>query len=490
MYTREQVKAITDKVINMAGTDAEVQFTGGERSGTRWANSSITTNLVQFDLNVTVTVRVGQRVGSASTRDTSDKGLKAMVDEAMAEARAAAETPNLPEWLGAQEYIAVDSALPSMTRLGPADMGRLVKESIDIAAAKGVVGAGFMPRNDIATCTANSKGLFAYWRSADLGFVLTCRMADGSGSGFASIGGVKDFSQLDVKSLTESASNKALRSRNAKALEPGRYTVILEPRASARFLSLMTGIFGTRGGLGGGFGGGPGGVPGAAAGAAPGAGAGAAAGAAAGGAAAAAGAAGGGGGGAGLFEQMGGAGAFMAGKKPGDKLFSDLFTLKSDVGNQILRQSPIGPDLKPAAPVTWVEKGVLRSLAANAPAGTNQSLVQEGSNLSVEEMIRQTRRGLLVTSFWYIRGVPSQQQPLLNTGMTRDGLFLIENGEIVGPAQNFRWNMSPLVAYNNLTLVGKPVPMFTGEGFDGGGVALVPPVRLEEFYMTSVSPAV
>ena len=71
-------------------------------------------------------------------------------------------------------------------------------------------------------------------------------------------------------------------------------------------------------------------------------------------------------------------------------------------------------------------------------------------------MIKQTRRGLLVTFFWYIRGVPIEDQPLLNTGMTRDGLFLIENGEIVGPVQNFRWNMSPLVGYNNLTLVGKP----------------------------------
>ena len=110
--------------------------------------------------------------------------------------------------------------------------------------------------------------------------------------------------------------------------------------------------------------------------------------------------------------------------------------------------------------------------------------------MTVDEMVKQTRRGLLVTSFWYIRGVPSQVQPLLNTGMTRDGLFLIENGEIVGPVQNFRWNMSPLVAYNNLTLVGKPVPMLLGESFDSGNAALVPPVRIEEFYMTSVSPAV
>ncbi|HEX3866408.1 MAG TPA: metallopeptidase TldD-related protein, partial [Gemmatimonadaceae bacterium] len=79
---------------------------------------------------------------------------------------------------------------------------------------------------------------------------------------------------------------------------------------------------------------------------------------------------------------------------------------------------------------------------------------------------------------------------LLNTGMTRDGLFLIENGEIVGPVQNFRWNMSPIVAYANLSLVGKSVPMDTGEGFSASNAALVPPVRIEEFYMTSISPAI
>ena len=482
MYTREQVKAITDKVIDMAKADAvEVQFTGGERSGTRWANSSITTNLVQFDRNVTATVRVGQKVGNASTRDTSDAGLKALVDEAMAEAQKATDSPNLPVLLGAQDYIPVDSALPNMVRVGPTERARLVKESLDIAASKGVVGAGYIPKNDIANCSANSQGLFAYYRSADMGFVLTCRMADGSGSGFAAISGVKDFSMIDAKALTESAANKALRSRKAKALEPGRYTVILESRASARFLSLMTNIFGGGGGGGrgggGGGGGGFGGPPG---------GAGGPPGAMTPEAAAAIAAAGGGGG----FGGLGGAGTFMQGKKPGDKLFSDMFTLKSDIGNLTLRQSTIGPDNKPAAPVTWVENGILRTLGAGAGATTNQSLVQVGTDLTVDEMVKQTRRGLLVTSFWYIRGVPSQEQPLLNTGMTRDGLFLIENGEIVGPAQNFRWNMSPLVAYNNLTLVGKPVPMLLGESFDSGNAALVPPVRIEEFYMTSVSPAV
>ena len=122
------------------------------------------------------------------------------------------------------------------------------------------------------------------------------------------------------------------------------------------------------------------------------------------------------------------------------------------------------------------------------PASINNSLVMEGTNQSIEEMIKSTRRGLLVTFFWYIRGVDNET--LLNTGMTRDGLFLIENGEIAGPVQNFRWNMSPIVGYNNLTAVGKSVSMHMGESYDGGGSALIPPVRIEDFLMTSVSPAV
>jgi predicted Zn-dependent protease len=183
----------------------------------------------------------------------------------------------------------------------------------------------------------------------------------------------------------------------------------------------------------------------------------------------------------------------MRDKKPGDKLFSEMFTLKSDIGNPILRQTSILGDNTPAAPVTWLEKGVLRNLtggpnSTSPKASVNMSLVMEGTDLSTADMIKQTKRGLLVTFFWYIRGVDNAT--MLNTGMTRDGLFLIENGEITRPVQNFRWNMSPLVGYNNLTLVGKPVPMHMGESYDGGNTALVPPVRMEDFYMTSLSPAV
>ena len=452
MYSREEVKAITDKVLNMASkaSGAEVDFSGGERSATRFANSTITANMVQFDRQVSISVRQGNKVGNASTRQFDDASLQEMVNAAMASAEKGRDNPNLVPLLGPQQYVPVDAALPAGVNFGPLERAKLSKQSIDVSDKMGTVGSGYIPKNHSTTCTANSNGLFAYYQVAETSFILTCRTADGTGSGWAGITGIKDPGLIDAVELTRIASDKALKSRNAKALEPGRYTVILEPRANARFLSLMTQLFNAQ-----------------------------------------------------SAESPFGR-TYFSGKEPGtsklgEKVFSELVTLRSDIGNPILRQNPIAGDGTPLGDVTWVEKGVLKNLAYSGayaarvkkpvtPAGVNNSLVMEGTEQSIADIVKTTKRGLLITFFWYIRGVDNQT--LLNTGMTRDGLFLIENGEIVGPVQNFRWNMSPIVGYNNVTAVGKPGPMHTGESYDGGGTALVPPVRIEDFLMTSISPAV
>src|SRR4051795_6516101 len=462
MYSRDEIKTLTDKVLNLARADAvEVNFDGGERSATRWANSSITVNMVQFDQNLSITVRVGQKSANATTREFDDESLKSAVDEAMTAVQRARENPNLsPLVKGPQEYVPVDAALPATANFGPGERAAWVKQSVDICEKKGVLGAGYIPKTYQTTCLANAEGLFAYYQYAEAGFILTCRMPTGSGSGWSGITGAKDLSQINVAELTEIAANKALKSQKPRAIEPGRYTTIIEPRPAARLLSTMTGAFNAGGG-GGGFGGGGGGF------------------------------------------NFGGIGRPFVNAdgtpKIGQKLFSDSFTMKSDIGNPILRQTPIMNDGLAARPVTWIEKGVLKNLYYDAAtarrqkvppstANPNMSLVVEGTNQSIEDMIKTTRRGLLVTFFWYLR--PVDTLTLLNTGMTRDGLFLIENGEIAGPVQNFRWNMSPLVAFANISAIGKSVPIHTGEAYDGPGTALVPPIRVEDFYMTSVSPAV
>jgi predicted Zn-dependent protease len=451
MYSRDEVKAITDKVIDMSKADAiEVEFTGGERSATRFANSNITANMVQYERNLSVTIHVGTRSATASTRDFDEASLRTAVEDAQKRAQEARENPDaVPLVEGPQDYVTVEAVLPSGVSFGPAERARMVKQSLDVCQKKGVIGSGYIPKVHLTTCTANSKGLFAYYQYAEASFTLTCRTKDGGGSGWAGSTGIKDVSLIDATELTEIASDKALKSQKPRAIEPGRYSTILEPRANARFLSLMTGLFNAR-------------------------------------------------------TAEGAVGNYFSGKQPGttkvgEKLFSEAFTLRTDIGNPVLRQTPVGTDGMAARPTTWIEKGVLKNLAYDrawarrqkkdaTPASINQSLVMDGSDMSVEQMIKTTKRGLLVTFFWYIRAV--DPPTLLNTGMTRDGLFLIENGEIAGPVQNFRWNMSPLVGYNNITAVGKPVPMHTGESYDGPGTALVPPVRIEDFFMTSISPAV
>lgn len=438
MYTRDEARALVDRIIDMAAPDpVEVELTGGERSGTRWANSSITVNLVQFNREVSIDLHHDQRVGSASTRDFTDAGLQAMIEEARTAALDAEPRDEMPELIGPQTYIEVDSARSSLIDFGPLQRAELVKASLDLSEQMGVIGYGYIPKNDQVSCRANSNGHFSYFRDAQTSFVLTCRTPDGRGSGWAGTTGIRDTAQIDPTELTRRASEKAVLSANARAIEPGRYSVILEPRANARFLSLLTGIF-NQDGEGG----------------------------------------------------NGGAAQFMEGRERGEKLFSDLFTLRSDIGNPVLSQTTIRNDGTPAAPVTWVENGVLQNFGSDLGASPNMSLVMEGRDKSVEEMIAETQRGLLVSFFWYIRGVPATDQPLLNTGMTRDGLFLIENGEITGAVQNFRWNMSPIVGYNNLVDVGRSEPMHMGESYDGGSSAMIPPVRMEDFNMSSNSPAV
>src|SRR6476469_6621849 len=255
MYSREEIKALTDKVLDMTKADGvEGSFDGGERSATRWANSSITVNLVQYDQQLTLTVRHGEKQGAASTREFDDESLKAMVDEAQDTAAKARDNANLPPLVkGQQDYVKVDAVEQKTADFGPGERAAWVKQSVDICEKKGVLGAGYIPKAYQTTCLANSEGLFAYYQYAEAGFILTCRMPSGSGSGWSGITGAKDLSQIDVAHLTEVAADKAVKSQKPRAIEPGRYTTMLEPRPAARFLSTLMGAFNEGGG---GFGGG------------------------------------------------------------------------------------------------------------------------------------------------------------------------------------------------------------------------------------------
>ena len=147
-YSRDEIKQITDKVLNMCKADAvEVRFSGGERSATRFANSSITANLIEHDQEVTVTVRYGQKTASATTHQFDDATLKRTIDAVQALARRKPDNPELmPLVKPPQNYIEVEAALPSAVNFGPAERAKMVKASTDICEKKGVLGAGYIPK--------------------------------------------------------------------------------------------------------------------------------------------------------------------------------------------------------------------------------------------------------------------------------------------------------------------------------------------------------
>jgi predicted Zn-dependent protease len=133
-YSRDEIKQITDKVLNMCKADAvEVRFSGGERSATRFANSSITANLIEHDQEVTITVRYGQKTANATTHQFDDATLKTTIDAVQALARRKPDNPELmPLVKPPQNYIEVDAALPSAVNFGPAERAKMVKACTDI----------------------------------------------------------------------------------------------------------------------------------------------------------------------------------------------------------------------------------------------------------------------------------------------------------------------------------------------------------------------
>jgi predicted Zn-dependent protease len=194
------------------------------------------------------------------------------------------------------------------------------------------------------------------------------------------------------------------------------------------------------------------------------------------------------------------------GTRIGERMFGDV-TIYSDPEEPGIEMAPFsfGVDSGDASSVfdnglplsrtEWVRGGVLRHLVTPrywaAKSGAQSmpfmnNLVVEGGGPAMAEMIAQTHRALLVTCFWYIRTV--DPQTALVTGLTRDGVYLVEDGRVKGAINNFRWNMSPIAALAQATQIGR------------GGLALprehdeflrskAPPMRIDRFNMSSVSEA-
>ena len=442
--SRADAEALAQKVLSFTTADeARVNLNSATSGNTRWAMNQVSTSGDTYDANVTVTAAFGKKVASATTNRFDDEGLRQVVQTAE---RLAKLVPEDPEYLGElppQQYLPVEPYFDATANLTPEARARAVMQIAGPAARQNLSSIGYLSHFTGSNAVANKRGLFAYARGTNSSLTTTVRTPDGTGSGWAG-GGENDWSKLDVAALGERAIRKAELSRNPRAVEPGEWTVILEPTAVANMVNLMVFSMNARQADEG----------------------------------------------RSFFSKQGG------GNKIGEKFLDERVSIISDPADPRIAANPFSGEGLPNNRTTWVENGALRDLVYNRfwaqrsnrqPTGFPGAYMMSGGNSSVEEMIRGTERGLLVTRMWYIR--PVDPRTILFTGLTRDGTFLVENGRITTAVKNLRWNESPIFLLNNIEAMSQPVRVSSSEDGDGGAV-MVPAIKARDFTFTSLSDAV
>jgi predicted Zn-dependent protease len=444
-FTREQAKALADRVLAFSKAEqARVSINSGEDGNTRFAVNQISTAGDVTNASLTVTSAFGKRVASATTNRFDDASLRRVVETSEQLARLVPEDPEYLGELGEQSFIETDSVFDSTANLTPDRRAAAVAAVTAAAAERQLQSTGFMVHRTGSTGVATSRGLFAYNADSRLNFTTTVRTPDGTGSGWAGTG-LNDVDQLDTRELGMRAIEKAERSRNPRAVEPGRWTVVMEPTAVANMVGLMMGSLNARSADEG----------------------------------------------RSFFAKPGG------GNRIGERFLDERVTIWSDPADPRLFTTPFNGAGLPNRREAWVQEGTLRALVYDRfwaqrqerePSGFPAGFYMEGGSASIDDMIRSTERGLLLTRFWYIRGV--DPRTILFTGLTRDGTFLIENGRITTPVKNLRWNESPIFMLNNIELMGVPVRVSPGEASGIAPATVVPPLKVRDFNFTSLSDAV
>ncbi|MEP6691986.1 MAG: TldD/PmbA family protein [Gemmatimonadaceae bacterium] len=456
ILSRDEMKALAGRVLAMGTADAmRVIINSGWSGNTRFAGGEITTSGGTTDTTMTIVSTVGKRRASATTNVLDDASLKRSVDLAERLAKLSPEDPEIMPELGAQSYAAVNGFIERTAELGPetraAAAGRVIARAREGGKAAGdAFVAGFLDANAGSTAIANSAGLFAYHRSTGVNLSTTVRTPDGTGSGWTSAG-ARDWQKIDPAALGAVAAQKAVASRNPQAIEPGQYTVVLEPQAVADLIPLLGGSFNARS---------------ADEGRSP-------------------------------FSKKGG------GTKVGEKIADERVTILSDPTDADLLAQPFDGEGLAIGRQVWIENGVLKNLSYSRfwaakkgmqPTGMGGGggggggfggglpggLKMVGGTRSTEELIAGTERGILVTHFFYIRFL--DQRTVLLTGLTRDGTFLIEKGKITKALKNFRWNESPLFMLNKIEEIGRAERTAVGQ--------VMPALRVKDFSFTSLSDAV
>jgi predicted Zn-dependent protease len=441
----DESRQLCQKILGFTRADhTRVNIRSGISGFTRTAINRITTAGETNNVTVRVTSVFGKRVASVDTNRLDDTSLQRAVRDAEALAKIAPENPEYVPELGEQKYIDVDGYYASTGELTTESRARASSFGIKAADAAKCVAAGFIDVRAGSEAVATSNRLFAYNPATGVASTLTIRTPDGLSSGWAGDEGA-DWNTIESERIATDALRKCRDWRGKTALEPGKYEVILEPTAVGMLMSRMLGVFDARQADEG----------------------------------------------RSFFSKRGG------GNRVGEKLFDERITIVSDPTKKNAETSPFTNGGQPIRREVWIENGVLKVLAYSrfwamkqgvAAKANPSNFVMSGGNTSLDDMIKSVKRGVLITRFWYIR--PLNPRIVSFTGLTRDGTFLIENGKIARPVTNFRFNQSLTDLLAKVELLGAPARVAADESGAAGTPMVVPPLKVRDFTLASISDAI
>ena len=441
IYSEQEAKAILDKAIKASKADScSATLSGSNAGNIRYALNGVSTSGVVSDCDLGVEVSFGKRTGTATINRFDDASITAVVRRAEELAKLAPENPEFMPDIDKQTYKASNTFNEKTAGITPEFRAKVAAACIEPCRKDKLVAAGYFEDSANFVATANSKGNFGYQKSADMDFTCTVRTEDGKGSGWVARN-LADVSAFDAKSDIQTAIDKAKGSVDAKALEPGKYTVIMEPAATAGLISFMMFGFDARSADEG----------------------------------------------RSFLSKKGG-------NKLGEKLFDERVTMYSDPWDANTAVLPWDQEGLARERTSIIDKGKVEYLRysrywaqkqGKKSVGQPGNLIMVGGDKSTMDLVKSTKKGVLVTRTWYIRMV--DPQTVLLTGLTRDGTFYIEDGQIKYPIKNFRFNESPAIMLNNIEEMGKSVRV---KGDESPFIMMVPPMKIRDFTFTSLSDAV
>jgi predicted Zn-dependent protease len=428
----------------------------------RWANNTLTTNGVMHGVDVTVISFVrhadGPGTGTVSGSATTQAEVDDLVRAADAAARAAAPAEDAADLVGDRSTPDWE-AEPASTDIHVYDeVAPALGEAFGRAGSAGRVLYGFVDHRVTTTYLGSTTGLRLRHVQPTGHFACTGKTADLASSAWVGRA-TRDFTDIDPLAFEEELEQRLAWGRRRVDLEAGRYDTILPPTAVADLMVYAYWSAGARDAWEG----------------------------------------------QSVFSRHG------VGTRIGEEVVRPDATLYSDpayaglqcapfaVVEASTNESSVFDNGVPLGRTDWIRRGELTALRQTrhtaamteqpvTPAVDNLVLEVDGGSASVPELVADTERGLLLTCLWYIRMV--DPQTLLLTGLTRDGVYLVEGGEITAAVNNFRWNESPIDLLRRFGSASATVPTFSREwGDDYFSRTAMPALRVPDFNMSSVSPA-